>query len=156
MLGASFGALLGMRIAASGHRVTFVCRDREVAMINDGRLMLRLPARNSDAFVEIHSRHCPIRPDALVPNDVDPRSVDLVCLAMQEPSYSAPGVRELVGRIAAARAPCLSIMNMPLPPFLEHLTSLGNAELESIYTEPLLWAGFDKDLVTMASALPRK
>lgn len=34
-LGAAYGSLLGMRIAAAGHKVTFACRKQEAELIND-------------------------------------------------------------------------------------------------------------------------
>jgi len=154
-LGASFGVVLGMRIASAGHRVTFACREREAALINAGKLLLRIPAKDQTFPVEIGPSLCPVAPDACVPGDIDPRMFDLVCLAMQEPQYSSPGVRELVGRIATSRIPCLSIMNMPLPPFLDKFTTLDDQAAESIFTEAGLWAQMDPSVFTMASADPQ-
>ena len=34
-------------------------------------------------------------------------------LAMQEPQYRSPGVRELLDAVAKSRVPCMSIMKMP-------------------------------------------
>ena len=50
--------------------------------------------------------------DALPPEQVVPQHYDLVCLAMQEPQYSASGVRELMRAIAAARVPCMSMFDI--------------------------------------------
>ena len=115
-LGASFGVVLGMRMAAAGHKVTFVCRNHEADLINTGRVHLRVAAKQKAAPLDIGPQHCPIAPDAALPEDIKPQGYDLVCLAMQEPQFSAPGVRDLVVRIAATSTPVLSIMNMPLPP----------------------------------------
>ena len=155
ILGASFGGLLGLRIAAAGHRVTFACREQEAALINRGKLLLRLPAKDHEGTIEIGAAQCPAPPGAGIPAEIDPNQYDLICLAMQEPSYSAPGVRELVGRIAASRIPCLSIMNMPLPPDLAKLAALDVQSLEEIYTEAALWSDFDPDLIALASADPQ-
>ena len=111
-----------MRIAAAGHRVTFACREEEVGLINSGKLFLHVPAKEGHRLA-IGPSHCAFAPNALLPAEVNPADYDLVCLAMQEPQYSADGVRQLIGRIASARLPCLSIMNMTLPPFLGKLTA---------------------------------
>lgn len=155
ILGASFGSLLGMRIAAAGHKVTFVCREQEAVLINDKKIFLRLPAKGQSDMVEIGAAQCPIAPDASAPGAVDPGHYDLVCLAMQEPQYSATGMRELIGRIAASGTPCLSIMNMPLPPFLSRITAMDDASSNSIFAEAGLWAPFDPSAFTMASADPQ-
>src|SRR5262249_52120479 len=42
-----------------------------------------------------------------------PKQYDLVGLAMQEPQYRSPGVRELLNAVGRAKVPCMSIMNMP-------------------------------------------
>ena len=57
-----------------------------------------------------------------IPFDIDaipqmgarhPKQYDLVGLAMQEPQYRSPGVRELLNAVGRAKVPCMSIMNMP-------------------------------------------
>lgn len=154
-LGASYGTVLGMRIAAAGHQVTFTCRGPEAALINDRKLVLRVPVKGRAAAVDIGAAHCRIAPDARVPDEVDPTGHDLVCLAMQEPQYGAPGVRGLIERIAAARIPCLSLMNMPLPPFVDRMFPLDPAAVRAIFTEPELWQDLDPALLTMASADPQ-
>lgn len=154
-LGASYGTLLGMRMAAAGHRVTFACRAAEAALINDHKLWLRVPSKERAGTVDIGPAQCRVPPDARVPDEVDPQAYDLACLAMQEPQYSAEGVRGLVGRIAAARIPCLSIMNMPLPPWLERIAPLDEPAKQAIFTEADLWRNMDPALLTMASADPQ-
>ena len=59
VLGASYGVILGMRIAAAGHRVTFVCREQEAALINAKKLFLRIPAKDRTLPVEISASQCP-------------------------------------------------------------------------------------------------
>lgn len=98
-------------------------------------------------MAEIGAEQCPIAPDAIVPGEVDPKRFDPVCLAMQEPQYSALEVRDLIGRIAASRTPCLSIMNMPLPPFLGKIVALKDKTAALVFAEPNLWRQYD--LATM-------
>jgi hypothetical protein len=118
-------------------------------------LFLRVPAKDQKLTVEIGPSQCTYAPDACVPDAVDPQAFDLACLAMQEPQYGAAGVRDLVGRIGAARIPCLSIMNIPLPPFLNRIMELDNESAMSIFTEAGLWTQFDPAVFTMASADPQ-
>ena len=53
--------------------------------------------------------------------NVDPADYDLVALAMQEPQYRAAEVRDLLKAVAAARVPCMSIMNMPPLTYLKRI-----------------------------------
>jgi hypothetical protein len=154
-LGASFGVVLGMRIAAAGHRVTFACRGPEAALINQGKLILRVATKQHTSPLDIAPSHCRIAPVAALPHDIDPRRHDLVCLAMQEPQYSSPGVRDLIERIAAAGVPCLSIMNMPLPPYLEKIEVAGGHTANPAFTESELWKDMDPAVFTMASSDPQ-
>jgi ketopantoate reductase len=154
-LGASYGVVLGMRIAAAGHRVTFVCREEEAALINDGKIFLHLPAKNRTLPLEIAPHHCSAPPDASDPSGVDPGFYDLAILAMGEPQYSVPDVRALIERIARASIPCLSIMNMPLPPFLRKLADFSVSELQSVFTDTGIWSSVKASHFTMASADPQ-
>jgi hypothetical protein len=76
-------------------------------------------------------------------------------LGMQEAQYGSPGVRELMGRIARARVPCLAIMNMPPLPYLKRIPGIRTDALETCYADPGVWEGFDPQLVTLASPDPQ-
>ena len=154
-LGASYGVVLGMRVAAAGHRVVFVCREDEIRLIKAGGLALEVPARESPEHLLIEPGHCAFPPDASAPEAVEPHDFDLVCLAMQEPQYGAPGIRELIQRIALARVTCVSVMNMPLPPYLNGVVELDEAVQRKIFNDPGLWQQFDPALFSMASADPQ-
>ena len=52
---------------------------------------------------------------------VNPKDYDLVGLAMQEPQYRSPGVRELLDAVAKSQVPCMSIMNMPPLPYVKRI-----------------------------------
>ena len=86
---------------------------------------------------------------------VDPGQFDLVVLGMQEAQYSSEGVRELMARVAAARTPCLAIMNMPPLPYLERIPGLSIEPLKQCYVDPTVWEGFEPGLVTLASPDPQ-
>ena len=54
-------------------------------------------------------------------DDINPKDYDLVGLAMQEPQYRSPGVREMLDAVAKSRVPCMSIMNMPPLPYVRRI-----------------------------------
>jgi len=103
----------------------------------------------------IRSGELPGKVDAATPQNVVPRDYDLVALAMQEPQYSAPGVKELMSRIAASRKPCLSIMNMPPLPYLRRIDALAGASLEQCFADPSVWQGFEPGLMSLCSPDPQ-
>ncbi|HSR72750.1 MAG TPA: hypothetical protein VLL72_10255, partial [Kiloniellales bacterium] len=79
----------------------------------------------------------------------------LVVLAMQEPQYRSSGVRELLAKVAGAKVPCMSIMNMPPLPYLARIPDLDVAPLKQCYTDPGVWDGFDPALMTLCSPDPQ-
>jgi hypothetical protein len=86
---------------------------------------------------------------------VNPRDYDLVGLAMQEPQYRLPGVRELLDAVARARVPAMSIMNMPPLTYLRRVPGLEADKLALAYTDPTVWQGFDPALMTLCSPDPQ-
>ena len=74
---------------------------------------------------------------------------------MQEAQYGSAGVRELMGRIARSRKPCLAIMNMPPLPYLKRIPGLSTESLEACYADPGVWKDFDPALMTLASPDPQ-
>jgi hypothetical protein len=105
--------------------------------------------------VAVSSRSLPGSLAAATPDAVDPAAFDLVVLGMQEAQYGGRGVRELMGRIARSRKPCLAIMNMPPLPFLQRIEALAGTDLRECYADPSVWDGFEPGLVTLASPDPQ-
>jgi len=155
ILGASYGSLLGTKLLAAGHDVTLVCRSETAALINGKGTEVRIKLRGEDAHRSILSGSLPGKLDAQTPEQVRPQAYDLVCLAMQEPQYTHPTLRNLLARIAAARVPCISIMNMPPLPYLRRIPALRDANLDAAFTDPGVWAGFDPALMTLCSPDPQ-
>ena len=155
ILGASYGSLLGVKLAAAGHAVKLVCLPAEAALINAKGAIVRLPVKGREGLVELASRKLPGRLDAAGPGAVDPAKFDLVALAMQEPQYRSPGVRELLEAVAKSRAPCLSIMNMPPMPYLRRLPGVDADRCVDCYTDASVWDSFDPALVTLCSPDPQ-
>lgn len=155
ILGASYGSLLGSKLLLAGHDVTLVCRTSTAEAINKDGLRLRLPVSGKHEPLEIDSRELPGTLSASVPGEVDPSKYDLVALAMQEPQYGSPGVRELLDAVATARVPCMSIMNMPPPPYLRRIPGLDVDALASCFTEASVWRNFDPACMTLCSPDPQ-
>jgi hypothetical protein len=155
ILGASYGSLLGTKLAMAGNSVTLVCRHATTELINAEGTEVRIRLKGEDAHRAIRSGTLPGRIDAQVPEWVNPAQYDLVALAMQEPQYCAHSIRSLLIRIAEAGVPCLSIMNMPPLPFLRRLPGLDARALEAAYTNARIWDRFEPGLVTLCSPDPQ-
>jgi len=155
ILGASYGSLLGTKFAMAGHDAVLVCREGTAALINDAGTEVRLKLRDEDAHRSILSGDLPGAVTACTPADADPADYDLVALAMQEPQYSAPELHDLMQRIAKAKVPCLSIMNMPPPPFLARIETLKSADLSPAYKDMSVWENFEPGLMSLCSPDPQ-
>jgi len=155
ILGASYGSLLGTKLLMAGHRVSLVCTRPTAELINREGTVVHFPIRGRESLLEIASKQLPGVLSASTPDAVDPGAFDLIVLGMQEAQYGSPGVRELMGRIARARKPCLAIMNMPPLPYLKRIPGLSTEALEACYADPAVWEDFEPGLVTLASPDPQ-
>ncbi|HEY6239406.1 MAG TPA: hypothetical protein VIW78_01060 [Burkholderiales bacterium] len=155
ILGASYGSLLGTKLLMAGHRVTLVCTRLTADLINREGTRVRFPIRGRESLVEIASKELPGELSASTPDTVDPGAFDLIVLGMQEAQYGSQGVRELMGRVARARKPCLAIMNMPPLPYLKRLPGLATELLEACYADPGVWEDFEPGLMALASPDPQ-
>ncbi len=155
ILGASYGSLFGTKLLLAGHSVTLVCTPPTAELINRDGTVVRFPVRGRETLVEISSEGLEGTLSASAPDGVEPGEFDLVVLGMQESQYSSEGVRELIARVAAARTPCLAIMNMPPLPYLERIPGLLIEPLKQCYVDPAVWEGFEPGLVTLASPDPQ-
>jgi hypothetical protein len=155
ILGASYGSLLSTKLLMAGHDVTLICRSRSAALINEEGTEVRIKLRDEESHRAIRSADLPGRLNAVTPAEARPDDYDLIGLAMQEPQYADTEVKALMGRIAASRKPCLSIMNMPPLPFLRRIEALADAPLERCYNDHAVWAGFEPGLVSLCSPDPQ-
>lgn len=155
ILGASYGSLLGIKLVMAGHQVTLVCLPNEVELINREGIRVRLPLKGREGLVELDSRRYPGLLRAAGPADVKPADYDLVGLAMQEPQYRSPGVRELLDAVAKSKVPCMSIMNMPPLPYLARLPGVATDACRGAYTDPTVWDSFDPASMTLCSPDPQ-
>jgi len=134
ILGASYGSLLGTKLLMAGHDVTLVCRASTADLIN---------AEGTDVRIKLRGE------------DMDPAGYDMVALAMAEPQYGTDDIRDLLRRIAEARVPCLSIMNMPPLPYLKRIPGLDTKRLEAAFSSPEVWTPFEPGLVSLCSPDPQ-
>ena len=155
ILGASYGSLLGTRLLMAGHGVSLVCTRPTAELINREGTLVRFPVRGRERLLDVSSKDLPGQLSARTPEQTDPAAYDLVVLGMQEAQYGARGVRELMGRIAAARKPCLAIMNMPPLPYLRRISALREEDLHDCYADATVWDGFEPALITLASPDPQ-
>ena len=155
LMGASYGSLLASKLLFGGHSVHLVCLPVEAELINTEGFRVRLPIRGRKDQIEIDSRKLPGKVSASGTAGVDPRTYDLVGLAMQEPQYRSPGVRELLDAVAKSRVPCMSIMNMPPLPYVRRIPGLNHDALKPAYTDPSVWDSFDPETLTLCSPDPQ-
>ena len=155
ILGASYGSLLATKLLLAGHSARLVCLPAEAELINKEGARVRMPVKGRADLVEVDSRKLPGKLSAGGPAGVNPADFDLVALAMQEPQYGSPGVRELLDAVAKARVPCMSIMNMPPLPFLARIPAIAVAACRGCYTDPAVWDSFDPKLMTLCSPDPQ-
>ncbi|MRD46612.1 hypothetical protein [Caenimonas koreensis] len=155
ILGASYGSLLATKLAMAGHQACLVCTPSTAALINAQGTRVKFPVTGSDALIEVDSRRLPAAVTAAAPHDVAPAEFDLVVLAMQESQYGEESVRALMQRVAAARVPCLALMNMPPPPYLRRIAGLQVEPLAACFSDMALWDQFEPGLVTLASPDPQ-
>jgi hypothetical protein len=134
IFGASYGSLLASKLLLAG------TRRRSSAFLPNPSSSTRKAFASACPFAAARVDRARLAAaegslSASGPASVDPSQFDLVVLAMQEPQYRAAGVRELLDAVARAKVPCMSIMNMPPPPFLARIPGLDMAACRSCYTD---------------------
>jgi hypothetical protein len=154
ILGASYGSLLATKFVLAGHNTRLICLPAEADAINRDGARVRLPLAGG-GMTELDTRQAPGELSASGTAGVDPSRYDLVVLAMQEPQYGSPGVRELLDACGKAGVPIMSIMNMPPLPYLKRLPSVAAEGLTSAYTDPTVWQHVDPALMTLCSPDPQ-
>jgi hypothetical protein len=155
IMGAAYGSLLASKMLFGGHKIHHVCLPAEADLINAEGFRVRIPVKGRKDPVELDSRKLPGKITAGGAAGVNPKDYDLVGLAMQEPQYRSPGVRELLDLVATSKVACMSIMNMPPLPYLKRIPGLNCDLLKPAYTDPTVWDNFDPGLLTLCSPDPQ-
>jgi hypothetical protein len=155
ILGAAYGSLLASKMLFGGHKIHHICLPAEADLINAEGFKVRMPIRGRKDPVVLDSTKLPGKVTAGPATGVNPSDYDLIGLAMQEPQYRSPGVRELLDAVAKSRVPCMSIMNMPPLPYVKRIPGLDYAALEPAYTDARVWDSFDPSVLTLCSPDPQ-
>jgi hypothetical protein len=155
ILGAAYGSLLSSKILFGGHKIHHVCLPAEADLINAEGFKVRLPVKGRKDPVLLDTTKMPGKVTASGAAGVDPSKYDLIGLAMQEPQYRSPGVRELLDAVAKSRVPTMSIMNMPPLPYVKRIPGLDYEALKPAYTDPTVWDNFDPKCLTLCSPDPQ-
>jgi hypothetical protein len=155
IMGASYGSLLASKILFGGHSVHLICLPAEADLMNSEGFKVRMPVRGRKDPVLLESRKLPGKVTAGGTTSADPKDFDLIGLAMQEPQYRSPGVRELLDAVARSGKPCMSIMNMPPLPYMRRIPGLNGDSLKPAYTDPTVWENFDPERMTLNSPDPQ-
>ncbi len=155
VLGASYGSLFGTKCAMAGHDVTLVCRSETADLINRAGTVVRIKLKGEPVARAIRSADLIGTVRAATPDAVDPHDFDLAVLAMQEPQYGHHTIRPLMTKLAEARIPCLSLMNMPPAPYLKRLAAIDAGALDDAFSNNRVWDRFDPRAVTLCSPDPQ-
>jgi hypothetical protein len=155
ILGAAYGSLLASKMLFGGHKIHHVCLPAEADLINAEGFRVRLPVKGRKDPVLLDSTKLPGKVTASGAQGVNPADYDLIGLAMQEPQYRSPGVRELLDAVAKSRVPTMSIMNMPPLPYVKRIPGLDYEALKPAYTDPTVWDNFDTACLTLCSPDPQ-
>lgn len=155
VLGASYGSLFGTKCAMAGHDVTLVCRAETADLINRAGTVVRIKMKGETEPRAIRSPTLAGTVQALAPDDVDPAGYDLAVLAMQEPQYGHHTIRPVMAKLADAGTPCLSLMNMPPPPYLARLGAIDIGRIEDAFSHIRIWDRFDPKALSLCSPDPQ-
>ncbi len=155
ILGASYGSLLATKLLFAGHLIKLICLPAEAEAINAEGARVRLPVKGRKEPVLIDTRTLPGKLTAGGPAGVNPGDYDIVGLAMQEPQYRSPGVRELLDAVAKSKVPCMSIMNMPPLPYIRRIPGIDAEALRHAYADSTVWDSFDPKVLTLCSPDPQ-
>ena len=153
--GASYGSLLGAKAALAGHAAHLVCLPDESRLINSEGAIVRLPVKGVEGLIELNTKKMPGAVSAGPPEDVEPSDYDLVVLAMQEPQYRLPAVKNLLSRVGASARPCMSVMNMPPLSYLKRIPGIDPGVIRESYTDPSVWDDVEPSLITLCSPDPQ-
>ncbi len=157
VIGASYGALIAARVALAGHRLTLVGHAHELdAMRRHGALIdmpFRDPPQRHSLRFTARDGICPDTADwgLSLPADARPEDHDLAFLVVQEPQAAAPALLELFERIAAARLPLVSLMNLAPLSYLNRISAFDEVDFHGVHAATEAWRILDGVPQTLAS-----
>lgn len=155
VLGASYGLLIGTRLALAGHAVTLVARLSEVTRFRSNGLSVELAVKEGDETIHIGQDDLPQAMSFATPEEAVACRFDLAFLALAEPQYRAPEIASLLEALTKAGTPSVSIMNMPPSPFLARLPGISVDAMRPAFAALEAWNKLDPQLLTAASPDPQ-
>src|SRR3989454_11258112 len=111
IMGASYGSLLGTKLALAGHAVHLICLPAEADLINKEGAVVRMPVKGRDGLVEINSKKLPGKITARGAARGQAPHYDRGGGALPEPAHRSPRRRELLPARGRAHGACRCIMN---------------------------------------------
>lgn len=155
VLGATYGLLPAMKIFKAGYRVTLVGRQEErAAFLKHGATVTfkgigGKPGQRLDApVVAGHGTGTQL---GVVGTDTGLQGIDMAIFAISEPHFADPDLATLVGCVADAGIPVVSISNAPPPAFLQRLSRFSTQYVRDAYRAWDTWAHLDPERTTAAS-----
>ena len=155
LLGASYGSLLATKLALAGHNAKLICLPDEVSLINKEGTLVRMPVKGREGLYDISSKKLSGKIEAIGPDQVKADEFDLAVLAMQEPQYRSADIKNVLKDLAAAKIPCMSIMNMPPLTYLKRINGLDTTKYRDSYADVSVWDQLDPSLMTLCSPDPQ-
>ena len=95
--GASYGSLLGAKVALAGHSAHLICLPEEAELINNEGAIIRLPVRGLDQPVELNTKEMPGAVTAGGPEEANPSDYDLIELPDRYHVYVKSGTLSNLG-----------------------------------------------------------
>ena len=151
-LGGAYGSILATKCALAGHKVDVVCRAQEAENINSGSLVIHFPG---DKGRSIGISECQSNMRGVAARHVEPSDYDLCFLCMQEPQFAEDTIASLLLSLESKPIPLISLMNMPLPPYLLGRFGIDLSAEPSVWKNTDLWGQLSPDSFTASSPDPQ-
>ena len=151
-LGGAYGSVLAVKCALAGHKVDVVCRAQEAANINNGRLTIHFPGNDGHS---IGVSQCKKNIRGIAPLSVEPSDYALCFLCMQEPQFADEDIVSLITQLVSLSIPIISLMNMPLPPYLLGRMGVDLPAAPKIWKNNALWSKLAPNSFTASSPDPQ-
>lgn len=151
-LGGAYGSILATKCALAGHKVDIVCRAQEAANINSGNLVIHFPG---DEARSVGISGCQTNMRGISVRHVEPSDYDICFLCMQEPQFAEDTIASLLLLLESQSIPLISLMNMPLPPYLLGRLGIDLSAEQNIWKNTDLWGQISPDSFTASSPDPQ-
>lgn len=155
ILGANYGLLCAMRFALGGHTVDIVCRNEEIAALNQSGIKIDIATRGGGERTMICDQTAAMEINGISAKDAHKRSYDFVVFAMQEGQFADPEIAALAQSIAQQKLPTISLMNISTAPFLKTLNHGWDETFTAFFHGRDVWDQFDPAYFSQSSPDPQ-